>query len=998
MFNLENFNFTALPSISMGYKSNLSFDRISKRDFLRMLIIKHFLLFFFNTPFILFAQPLEDGLTSKGQETKHLLPLILAGLPNETLHLTDFTTVYVDKTTNLKLDAVRELWQNGQFIPLTNFDYPSKFKSGKYHYWLQLQLENPTKDTLDLVFRLPRLDSSFYYQFYDNKLEETALFGNQINARELYKLDLPIFSSHSMPFQLLPEKNGQIFIRTSDVLYLTAKIEPLLESREVYYQEKAKVNFLLILTNGIFLGIIFFISLFSLLQYFQNKDKAFLFYAIYTGLLFISFWMLFDEDNSIFKVFYKLSLDLQYLYVPSHICLYFAYALFVHYFINERKQYPLVLKLIKVILWVFGSYLVLTVLVSLFIHVRWSWIIHYYFRTIIISIFFLALLFLLWKIGTPLALYLIFGNLSLLLLSILAPPLLSLTLKSKDFLGTDYTYLLAQLGILIELLFFSLGLGYKRYLTDQEKIKAQREKEELETMKLLTDRLYNNITHEFRTPLTVILGMTENLQSKVMEQQLENMAQPLKMIERNGQNLLRLVNEMLDLAKIESGHLELNLQQADVIPFIKYLAESFHSLAAEKHIKLTIHAEKQSLVMDFDATKLASIVSNLLANAIKFTPEGGEVSVHLDSSTEAEKAYFFIQIKDNGKGISLEEIPYLFDRFYQADSSTARRYEGTGLGLALTRELVDLMMGTIQVKSELGKGSEFAIQLPIYRNTPLVENPGQMVPSTQPVSISATHFSEELAIGANDLPLVLVIEDNKDVAHYIGTCLQGKYQYLYAANGKIGIELALEKIPDLIISDVMMPEKDGFEVCATLKEDERTNHIPIILLTAKVSVQDRLTGLAQGADAYLAKPFEKEELWIRLHHLLELRKTLQRKYSEQLLVETAEETSFQQEDPFVAKASAIVLTELDNEDFSLHELSQRLFLSRSQVHRKLKAVTGLSTTIFIRNIRLQVAKKLLTSSELTIAEIAYQVGFKTPIYFSQIFKETFGNSPSDFRK
>ena len=222
----------------------------------------------------------------------------------------------------------------------------------------------------------------------------------------------------------------------------------------------------------------------------------------------------------------------------------------------------------------------------------------------------------------------------------------------------------------------------------------------------------------------------------------------------------------------------------------------------------------------------------------------------------------------------------------------------------------------------------------------------------------------------NDLPLVLIIEDNKDVAHYIGTCLQGKYQYLYADNGKIGIEMALEKIPDLIISDVMMPEKDGFEVCASLKTDERTNHIPIILLTAKVTVQDRLTGLAQGADAYLAKPFEKEELWIRLHQLLELRKTLQKKYSEQLLKNASEETTIETGDPFLSKAKAIVLAGLENENFSLHQLAQQLFLSRSQLHRKIKAVTGVSTTIFIRNIRLQEARKLLISTELTVSEIA----------------------------
>lgn len=563
---------------------------------------------------------------------------------------------------------------------------------------------------------------------------------------------------------------------------------------------------------------------------------------------------------------------------------------------------------------------------------------------------------------------------------------------------------------------------YGFYNFQLSKTLAIQKSKRLQEINQLKTTLYNNITHEFRTPLTVILGMTKNLQSETEQQQLENFAQPLKMIERNGQNLLQLVNEMLDLAKIDSGNLELKLQQADVIPFIKYLVESFHSLAAEKHINLHFHATEQTLLMDFDADKLAVIISNLLSNAIKFTPVGGEVVFQVKSERvkgegnagpstlftshpsfgrqrlAVGEALLTLQVKDNGIGISAEELPHIFDRFYQADHSSVRRYQGTGIGLALTKELVELMGGTIQVESEPEKGSEFIVQLPIHTKALLTENAANINLPTQIISSEGNYFYEDATSGTVDLPLVLIIEDHTDVANYIGTCLQGKYQYLYAANGKLGIEMAFEKIPDLIISDVMMPEKDGFEVCATLKADERTNHIPIILLTAKVAVQDRLEGLAQGADAYLAKPFEKEELWIRLHQLFELRQTLQKKYSEQLLTDAPDETKVVQEDPFLAKARTIILAELENENFSLNELSQMLYLSRSQVHRKIKAVTGMSSAIFIRSIRLQEAKKMLASTHLTISEIAYQVGFKSPVYFSQMFKETFGESPSDIRK
>lgn len=545
---------------------------------------------------------------------------------------------------------------------------------------------------------------------------------------------------------------------------------------------------------------------------------------------------------------------------------------------------------------------------------------------------------------------------------------------------------------------FISGISYWFYRFQLSKTIALQQSKRLQELNQLKTNLYNNITHEFRTPLTVILGMTENLKSKTDELQLAPLNQPLKMIERNGQNLLHLVNKMLDLAKIESGHLKLNLQQTAIIPFLKYVGESFHSLAAEKQIHLQIQVEEPLLIMDYDADKLAIVVSNLLSNAIKFTPEGGEIIVQLNTSSLSGAAHLSISIKDNGMGIVKEEIPYIFDRFYQVTHSTIRRHQGTGIGLALTKELVELMNGSIKVESVVGKGSEFIVLLPIHRKAPLAEHTAHFSRPIQSISPSENFSQEVTSNGTANLPLVLIIEDQIDVAHYISTCLQGKYQYLHASNGRLGIETAYEKIPDLIICDVMMPEKDGFEVCATLKTDERTSHIPIILLTARVTVQDRLKGLTQGADAYLTKPFEKEELWIRLHQLLELRKTLQKKYSDQLFSDPPGEANLVPEDPFLVKARAVVQSALNNEDFSGNELSENLYLSRSQVHRKIKALTGMSTAIFIRSIRLQEAKKLLASTHLNISDIAYQVGFKSPVYFSQVFKQTFGESPKNNRK
>ncbi|WP_162415527.1 hybrid sensor histidine kinase/response regulator transcription factor [Cyclobacterium roseum] len=508
--------------------------------------------------------------------------------------------------------------------------------------------------------------------------------------------------------------------------------------------------------------------------------------------------------------------------------------------------------------------------------------------------------------------------------------------------------------------------------------------------------LYTNITHEFRTPLTVILGLTDTLRSKAGNHRWEDTDQRLEMIQRNGKNLLQLVNKMLDLAKLESGHLELEMLQKDVVPFIKYICESFESMAREKQIKLDVDAQVGQLVMDFDPAKLAMIVSNLLSNAIKFTPDHGQITIHLTQIFGSVTRCFTLIVNDNGKGLQQEEIPYVFDRFYQADQSSTRHSEGTGIGLALTKDLVELMGGTIKVESHAGMGSTFTVHLPITLAAPKATEQ-DLSQFFQPSLPYALKDIDEKAQDL-DLPLVLIIEDNLDVANYLKMALKNKYHCLHALNGQTGLELAYAHIPDIIICDVMMPGMDGFEVCATLKADKRSDHIPIIMLTALAEKEARLTGLSKGADAYLAKPFDKTELLIRLEKLLETRKRLQQKYSRRFLSsEPGYEPISSSIESFLVKVERVILEHLGEEDFSVDHLADAISLSRSQVHRKIKAITGYSTSIYIRMIRLEKAKELLTVENLTIAEVAYRVGFKSPVYFSQIFRKTFGESPTESR-
>ena len=392
-------------------------------------------------------------------------------------------------------------------------------------------------------------------------------------------------------------------------------------------------------------------------------------------------------------------------------------------------------------------------------------------------------------------------------------------------------------------------LGYSFYRFQLDKKMVQAESKRLRDIDQLKNSLYTNITHEFRTPLTVILGMADSLKTNLKEREFSNAENAIDMIKRNGGNLLHLINEMLDLAKLESGTMELQLVQLDVIPYVKYIGESFHSLAEEKNITLTIYSEIDELIMDIDTNKMLSILTNLLSNAIKFTQENGKIVVHLKHTKEKESSFFTVKIKDDGLGISKKDLPNIFDRFYQVDASTSRSEEGTGIGLSLVKELVIVMNGSIGVESKLGKGSTFYFKIPVFNSAIPVVNYKKDIKSEKfPFSSEDTnsnHLPNGNKMSNSELPLALLIEDNKDVAYYLETCLKGKYQTIHALNGAIGIEMAFERIPDIIICDVMMPEKDGFEVCGILKKDERTDHIPIILLTAKVTVKDRIIGLSR---------------------------------------------------------------------------------------------------------------------------------------------------------
>lgn len=541
----------------------------------------------------------------------------------------------------------------------------------------------------------------------------------------------------------------------------------------------------------------------------------------------------------------------------------------------------------------------------------------------------------------------------------------------------------------------------------------QGQAEKLRQLDELKTRLYTNITHEFRTPLTVIMGMTTEIEETVSGTDYRHsslIVRATNLIQRNSKNLLRLINQLLDLAKLDSGSMNVHLVQADLVNYLRYLTESFYSLAQDKKIELVFQTETPALVMDFDEDKIQLIVYNLLSNAIKFTGEGGSITLSVAKKQAKSGPTALLTVRDTGVGIAETDLPHIFDRFYQANHVNARSGEGTGIGLALTKELVELLDGQISATSSPDEGTIFRLQLPIKR-TILTDKPETKpldfqpratdIPSTlRPQTTDATLQSTD-----PDKPLLLLIEDNADVTLYIQNLLQPTYQIETAPNGNVGIERAFEQIPDIVISDVMMPEKDGYEVCHTLKTDERTSHIPIILLTAKATQTDKLTGLRLGADAYLTKPFQKDELLVLLEQQIALRRMLQKRYGlptlqvdEQPVQVIAPARLSGLDEAFLQKIRQVIEAKIDDSELGVSHLSEAVSLSQTQVFRKLKALTGENPTLYIRKLRLQHALHLLTITELPVTQVAYAVGFSDPNYFSRTFHEEFGKAPSGVRK
>ena len=513
---------------------------------------------------------------------------------------------------------------------------------------------------------------------------------------------------------------------------------------------------------------------------------------------------------------------------------------------------------------------------------------------------------------------------------------------------------------------------------------------------LARQEFFTNVTHEFRTPLTVILGCAEQLKT-TQEDSSRSIA--IDAISRQGQRLLTLVNQLLDIAKVRSSLGKADWRIGNMPAFIQMVVEHIRPQATKNLVELEYFSDEKEVQMEFVPDFMYKILMNLLFNALKFTPKGGRIQIR----STVVKQHIRIRVEDTGCGIKAEDLPRIFEPFFQAEKGSEG---GTGIGLALTRQMTEAMGGSIEVSSKPGEGTVFVLSLPIRqgaeRSEKWIPESYAQAPSCEAADRTGKHDSPNRDdVVSKDMDIALVVEDNEDIARYIGNIIKDSFSVVYARNGREGLIKAEEYVPDVIITDIMMPEYDGLEMTRDIRKSELLNHIPVIIVTAKSDDAHKLQGLDCGADAYLIKPFSPDELKLRIRKLVCYRNMLREKYS-RMLTEgnegTKEPESPELEKKFLVKLNSFISAQISRSDLNSEVLADNMCLSKSQLNRKVKSITGMNTATYINQSRLAHAQILLQNPNKSIGDIVLMCGFESASYFTKLFKEKFGMTPSQYRK
>ena len=527
-------------------------------------------------------------------------------------------------------------------------------------------------------------------------------------------------------------------------------------------------------------------------------------------------------------------------------------------------------------------------------------------------------------------------------------------------------------------------------------------------------QFFTNISHEFRTPLTLIINPLEDiLKSRNLSPEVHN---KLKIVHKSSDRLSRLINELMDFNKLEFNKIFLQAKKIEVVAFTQSIISYFNEEAAARNITINFESSVEELEDWLDPKMLEKILFNIISNAFKFTPDNGAITVSIDQS-DAENGLiingnkvpsFSITITDTGSGIRKKDLNRIFDRFYQVNNVNKDYYGSTGIGLEVVKEFTELHKGKINVESEVGQGTKFTVTFPLgksfYKKSEIVDEVFKIEKNKNQATIEAAPIQpiedevenqcdEETVVEKVKPYTVLIVEDNPELRNYLKEELSKSYKVIVAENGKKGYELAVQKLPDLIITDVIMPVMDGLQLCKNIKADLKTSHIPLLMLSAKAMVKDRLEGIDSGADIYLSKPFELDILKSSLAQLITSRQIMFKKFYSGITKDGKEKTTSLDND-FIQKILHFINENISEPELTVELLSSKIFLSRSQLYRKIKTLTGVSVNEFIRNVRLEKAKQLIEKGNNNINEISYKVGFTSPSYFAKCYKIKYGHLPT----
>ena len=544
-----------------------------------------------------------------------------------------------------------------------------------------------------------------------------------------------------------------------------------------------------------------------------------------------------------------------------------------------------------------------------------------------------------------------------------------------------------------------------RVLAKEEVQNERQRREQAQELNNKKIQFFTNISHEFRTPLTLIVNPLEDILNDNTYDLPDEVHSKYLIIHKNAKRLERLISELMDFRKLSFNKLKVRVRKTEIVRFVHSVSEYFNGEAIDKGIDFKVHSSIESQYVWIDSGLIEKVLFNLLSNAFKVTNADGGITVQVSTTEQLfpeidedkPKPTLSIAVSDTGPGLSPEHVQHIFERFYQVDNLNESYYGGTGIGLEVVNNFIKLHKGKIEVKSKLEVGTTFIIYLPIGEN--YFSETQLDTPKTSAENTPTPKVKESKGKKADEkIKNLLIIEDNVELQNYLKTELQKIYNVKVASDGAEGLKIAIGTLPDVIITDVMMPKVDGLELCKSIKSDIRTCHIPLLMLTAKSNADDQVLGVDSGADAYMTKPFNMPLLKSKLHQLLTSRQIIFDKYFSEISESKLNKNTTSLDKDFIQKLLEIIHNRIGDTSLNVETLASDIFLSRSQLYRKTKALTGLNVNEFIRKIRLEEARKLLEEGNINISEVCYRVGFSSPSYFSKCFKELFEILPTEVIK